>query len=140
MCPLCPVIKLSIRHSKKTERKSKENCTTAPFRKKKAEGGIGYCGIQFTTHFIEICVVETKSFVGSFVHVILTWQTYGQRSSMAAEIKRRALGNYFFERIGYMFLISKCRVDKTWTSSSPAPYKYLDVPHTTKELRSGSIS
>jgi len=28
-------------------------------------------GIQFTTHFIEIFVVETKRFIGSFVHVIL---------------------------------------------------------------------
>jgi len=27
-----------------------------------------------------------------------------------------------------------------WASFSPAPYKYLDVPHTTRELRSGSIS
>jgi hypothetical protein len=97
MCPLCPVIKLGIRHSKKTERKSKENCTTAPFRKKKAEGGIGYCGIKFTTHHIEICVVETKRFVNSFVHVILAWQTCGQRSSRAAESKRRSLGNHFSE-------------------------------------------
>jgi len=29
-------------------------------------------GIQFTTHFIEIFVVETKRFVGSFSNVILT--------------------------------------------------------------------
>ena len=29
-------------------------------------------GIQFTTHFIEFFVVETKRFVGSLVHVILT--------------------------------------------------------------------
>jgi len=68
-------------------------------------------GIQFTTHFIEIFVVETKQFVGNFVHVILTRQTCGQRLSKAAESKRRALGNYFFERICYMFLISKCRGD-----------------------------
>ena len=68
-------------------------------------------GIQFTTHFIEIFVVETKRFVGSFVNVILTRQTCGQRSSRAAESKRRALGNYFSERICYMFLISKCRGD-----------------------------
>jgi len=68
-------------------------------------------GIQFTTHFIEILVVETKRFVGSFVHVILMRQTCGQRSSRAAESKRRALGNYFSERICYMFLISKCRGD-----------------------------
>ena len=69
-------------------------------------------GIQFTTYFIEILVVETKRFVGSFVHVILTRQTCGQRSSGAAESKRRALGNYFSERICYMFLISKCRGDR----------------------------
>ena len=66
-------------------------------------------GIQFTTHFIEIFVVETKRFVGTFVNVILTWQTCGQRSSRAAEGKRRALGNHFSERICYMFLRSKCR-------------------------------
>jgi len=66
-------------------------------------------GIKFTTHFIEICVVETKRFVGSFVKVILTRQSCGQRSSRAAESKRRAIGNYFSERICYMFLISKCR-------------------------------
>jgi len=68
-------------------------------------------GIQFTTHFIEIFVVETKRFVGSFVHVILTRQTCGQRSSKAAESKHRALGNYFFERIWYMLLMSKFRGD-----------------------------
>jgi len=68
-------------------------------------------GIQFTSHFINFFVVETKRFVGSFVHVILTRQTCGQRSSMAAESKRRALGNYFSERICYMFHMSKCRRD-----------------------------
>jgi len=52
-----------------------------------------------------------KRFVGSFVHVILTRQTCGQHSSRAAESKRRALGNYFSERICHMFLISKCRGD-----------------------------
>jgi len=66
-------------------------------------------GIQFTTHSIEIFVVETKRFAGSIVHVILARQTCGQRSSKASESKRRALGNYFFERICYMFLVSKCR-------------------------------
>jgi len=38
-------------------------------------------GIQFTTHFIDFFVVETKRFVGSTVNVIFTRQTYGQRSS-----------------------------------------------------------
>jgi len=45
------------------------------------------------------------------VNVILTRQTCGQRSSKAAESKRRALGNYFIERICYMIRISKCRRD-----------------------------
>jgi len=65
-----------------------------------------------TTHFIEFFVVETKRFFGSTVNVILMRQTCGQRSSRAAESKRRALGNYFSERICYMFLISKCRGDR----------------------------
>ena len=54
-------------------------------------------GIQFTTHFMEIFVVETKKFVGSFVHVILTRQTCGQRSGKDAESQRQALGHYFSE-------------------------------------------
>jgi len=62
-------------------------------------------------HNIEFFFVQTKRFVGSFVHVILTRQTCGQRSSRAAESKRRALGNDFFERICCMFLISKRRRD-----------------------------
>ena len=69
-------------------------------------------GIKFTTQFIEIFVVETKRFVSSTVHVILMRQTCGQRSSRAAESKRRALGNDFFERICYMFPRSKCRGDR----------------------------
>jgi len=68
-------------------------------------------GIQFTTHFIEVFVEQTKRFVSSFVHVILMRQTWGQRSSKVAESKRRALGIYFFERIFYMFLVSKRRWD-----------------------------
>jgi len=66
----------------------------------------------FQTYFIEIFVVETKRFVGSFVNVILTRQTCGQRSKWFAESKRRALGNYFSERSSYMFLMSKCRGDQ----------------------------
>ena len=69
-------------------------------------------GIQFTTHFIKKFVVQTKRFVSSFVNVILTRQTCGQRSSRAAESKRRALGNYFSERICYMIIKSKCRGDQ----------------------------
>ena len=68
-------------------------------------------GIKFTTHFIEFFVVATKRFVGSSVNVILTRQTCGQSSSRAAESKRRALENYFPERICYMFHIPKCRGD-----------------------------
>jgi len=45
-------------------------------------------GIQFTTHFIDFFVVETKQFVGSSVNVILTQQTCGQHSSRAVESKR----------------------------------------------------
>jgi len=68
-----------------------------------------FSGIQFTTHFIDFFVVETKRFVGSYVNVILMRQTCGQRSSRAVESKRRALGNHFSERICCMFPISKCR-------------------------------
>jgi len=69
-------------------------------------------GIQFTTYFIEFFFVETKRFVGSFVNVILTRQTCGQRSSRAAESKCQTIENYFSERICYMFLMSKCRGDR----------------------------
>jgi len=71
-----------------------------------------HSGIQFTTHFIEIFVVQTKRFIGSPLNVILTRQTCSQRSSRAAESIRRALGNHFSERIYYMFLMSKCREDR----------------------------
>jgi len=71
-------------------------------------------GIQFTTHFIEFFVVETKRFVGSTVHVILTQQTCSQCSSRDAESKRRALENNFSERICYKFTFSKRRED--WDS------------------------
>ena len=54
-------------------------------------------------------VVETKRFVSSNLNVILTRQTCGQRSSMSAGSKRRALQNHFPERICYMFLMSNCR-------------------------------
>ena len=45
--------------------------------------------------FHRIFVVEMKWFVCSTVNVILTRQTCGQRSSRAAESKRRALDIYF---------------------------------------------
>ena len=42
-------------------------------------------------------IVETKRFVDSFSNVILTRQTCDQRSSRAAESKRRALDIYFYD-------------------------------------------
>jgi len=44
--------------------------------------------------------------------VILTQQTCGQRSSRAAENKRRAPGDDFPKQICYMILLSKCRRDR----------------------------
>jgi len=69
-------------------------------------------GIQFTTYFIEIFLVETKQFVSSFVNVTLTRQTCGQRSSTGVASTRRVIGNYFSGRICYMFIISKFRGDQ----------------------------
>ena len=66
-------------------------------------------GIQFTRHFIDFIAVETRQSVGSNVHVILTRQTWGQRSSRVAGSKRRALKNCFSQRILYVFPMSKCR-------------------------------
>ena len=66
-------------------------------------------GIQFTRHFIEFVVVETKRFVSSNVNVILTWQTCGLLSMMSAGSKPWALAFYFSLRICYMFQIPKCR-------------------------------
>jgi len=68
-----------------------------------------FSGIQFTRHFIEFVVVETKQIVSSNSNVILTRHTYGQRSGMAAGGKRGALAFYLSVRICYMFLMSKCR-------------------------------
>jgi len=65
--------------------------------------------IQFTRHFIEFVFVQTKQIVSSNWNVISTRQTCGQRSGMAAGGKRRALGFYFFVRICYVYLMSKCR-------------------------------
>jgi len=68
-----------------------------------------FSGFQFTRHFIEFVVVETKQTVSSNSNVILTRQTCGQGSGMAAGGKHRALAFYFPVRICYMFLVSKCR-------------------------------
>jgi len=67
------------------------------------------CGIQFTRHSIGFVVVETTWFIGSNVNVILTQQTWGQRSIMSAGSKRWALAFYFPIRICYIFPISRCR-------------------------------
>ena len=45
-------------------------------------------GIQFTTHFINKFDVETKLFVGSFVHVILTQETCDQRLSAWVRMRK----------------------------------------------------
>ena len=55
--------------------------------------------------------MKTKRFVGSFVNVILTRQTCGQRSRGAAESRCRALGNCFSEQICYVYWIWKCTGD-----------------------------
>jgi len=61
-------------------------------------------GIQFTTHFIDFFVVETKRFVGSTVNVILARQTCGQRSSRAAESKRRPGARKLFFRANFPYV------------------------------------
>jgi len=58
-------------------------------------------------HRIHCCGNET--IVGINSNVILTQQTCGQRSGMAAVSKRRALAFYFSVRICYVFLMSQCR-------------------------------
>jgi len=47
-------------------------------------------GIQFTRHFIEFVVVETKQFVSSNVNVILTRQTCGQHHDVCGKRKPSA--------------------------------------------------
>jgi len=64
---------------------------------------------QFTRHFIESNVVETKQFVGSNVNVFLIRQTCDKCSSVATGSKCRALAFYVYIRICYIFLISKCK-------------------------------
>ena len=89
-------------------------------------------GIQFTTYFIEIFVLETKRFVGSFVHVILTRLTCGQRSSRATESKRWALGIYVSERICYVFPISKCREDRDLSLCTTSVLAFGEPQHNGK--------
>jgi len=64
--------------------------------------------IQFTKYLIEFVFVDTNQLFGSDSNVILTRQTCGQRSGMAAASNHRALAFDFFVRICYKFLISKC--------------------------------
>jgi len=66
---------------------------------------------QFTRHLIEFVRVETNQCVGSNPNMIWMRQTCGQRSSMSAGSKRRALKNSFVVRICYVFLLSQCRGD-----------------------------
>jgi len=66
-------------------------------------------GIQCTKHFIEFVVEERNPLSSSDSNVILTQQTCGQRSGIAAASKRRALAFHFSVRICYMFLSSKGR-------------------------------
>jgi len=64
--------------------------------------------IQFTRYFIEFVLVETKQIVSSNSNVILTRQTCGQRSGLAAVSNPRMIVFYFSVRICYMFPMSKC--------------------------------
>jgi len=73
-----------------------------------------FSGIQFTEHFIDF-FVETNQLFGSNSNVILTRQTCGQRSGMAAESKRRGLAFYFPVLICYMLPLSKWRGE--WESN-----------------------
>jgi len=68
-----------------------------------------FSGIQFTKHFIEFFFVETRKLVSTDRNMLLTRQTFGQCSGMAAGSKHRAFIFYFSGRICYMFWISKCR-------------------------------
>jgi len=65
--------------------------------------------IQFIKYFIEIVLVKTNQLFGSNPNVILTQQTCGQRSGMAAGSKHQVLAFYFSVLICYMFPILKCR-------------------------------
>jgi len=53
--------------------------------------------------------MERKQIDRSSSKVILTRQTCGQLSGMAAGGKRRAVAFYFSVQIFYVFLMSKCR-------------------------------
>jgi len=68
-----------------------------------------FSGIQFTRHFIEFVFVEMNQLFGSNLNVILSRQTCGQRSGMAAGSKWQASAFYFSVLIFYMSTLSKCR-------------------------------
>jgi len=59
-------------------------------------------GIKFR-YFIELVVVKTKQIVSNISNVILTRQTYGQRSGKAEGGKRRAL-SIFFHRTKLLYV------------------------------------
>ena len=67
-----------------------------------------FSGIQFTRHFIEFVVVETKHIVSSNKRD-LEAANLRQLSGMAAGGKRRAIAFHVSVRIFYVFLVSKCR-------------------------------
>jgi len=68
-----------------------------------------FSGIQFKSISSNSSVYKTNEVVHSNSVVILTRQTCSQRSSRVAGSKRRALALYSSIRIGYVFLVSKCR-------------------------------
>jgi len=83
-------------------------------------------GSAYTDVQLEIAIawlsVETKKLVCINSNVIMTRQTCSQRSSMAAESKRRALAFYFSMRTWCMFPMSKCRGESDW---SPCTFPVL---------------
>jgi len=61
-------------------------------------------GIQFTAHFINFFVVETKQVVSSFVNMILTRQTCGQRSNRAQCGKQTPSARNLFFRANLLYV------------------------------------
>jgi len=93
-----------------------------------------FSGIQFTKHFIEFVFVKTNQLFGSNPNVILTLQTCGQRSGMAAGIKCRSLAFWFSVLICYVFPLSKCRGQ--WDLGLCTTYVSSYGPHPNRSLRS----
>jgi len=94
---------------KPSEKRREQDPDSSPkqvFRKERAnltKGRVGFglkgtcvfSRIQFTKYFIEFIFVETNQLFGSNSNVILTRQTCGQRSGMAAGSKRQAFSFNF---------------------------------------------